>query len=307
MQGYAGKAESEFHIIHHNYMSGFIRNMPFFAASVGIHILLLMLITLKLNADLIKRFLDSEKVIEVELIQKNAIRSAESVTDFIKEKSDMPEIVKTEPVKVFSEKFYVKNIDLKSDVKILYKEKIADKNIVRSENVVKEVLTKNYEEPSVKAKILYYEKTDSDIKKDFNKSSNNSETSVKKGNPEESIDSSYGQKVALRTSDFSAVSDSAKYLADMAMSQNYELVRRLIEEKANRFVPVMYQKKLLEKKKRTAIVEIVLGENGYVSNHIIKKSTGLAEMDKSIKAILHLAEPYVYVPRPVDIELVFYE
>lgn len=280
-----------------------MRNLPFFVLSMSIHLIALMLITLKFDIDVVKKIVSDKSIVEVELVKDIRV-SVNSVINKISEKSDSPKIVRENPKEESKGELSIKNIDLKTSVKVLFDENVPDKSIYKSENIIKERVRENRKEPTLLTKILYVEK--GDIKNEFIKSSTNPELSSKEEVKYESSNP-FDMKISLKTSDQLAIKENVGSISDVSLTQDYDLVRRLIEEKANRFVPIVYQKKLQEKKKRTAVVELVLEESGYVRNHIIKKSTGLIEMDKCIRAILHLGEPYVFISRPIDIELVFYE
>ncbi|MCX7943019.1 MAG: hypothetical protein N2746_00710 [Deltaproteobacteria bacterium] len=193
-------------------------------------------------------------------------------------------------------------VTIKSDNKIFENKPIKFRELPKKDKLL------NKEVAEVISRIIYIEKADNNINPRSPADKKSEIESRSKDTNENFSNNNYtnihiGQNLLDITPNYKDIS----YLSEISVKQDYELVRRMIEEKANRFVPIVYQKKLMEKKRRTAIVEIILNEKGYVFSHIIKKSTGIKEMDKSINAILHLAEPYLYVPKPVDIELVFYE
>ncbi|MGB9599089.1 MAG: hypothetical protein ACP5QK_06480 [Myxococcota bacterium] len=285
-------------------MSTFFRKSPFFIASIVVHLIIFALITLRLNAEIIKEFFRQNTIIEVEVIksinESNPLKSVIDYRDTIREDSKLS-ISKDIEVKR-EDRLKSQISETKSTNYLNLKPTIPERKIIKAENNKKANPESDNREATITSRILYRLKSNPDIKIKGSEMLKNSIKVAEKSHMSE-------QESSLRvvTSKINEQRAPSKDFSEQLLSQDYELVRRMIEEKANKFVPVIYQKKLLEKKKRTAIVEMTLSENGYVNSHIIRKSTGIGEMDRSIRAILHLAEPYVYVPKPVNIELIFYE
>lgn len=281
-----------------------MKKSPFFFASVIVHLTILALITLKLNAEILKQLINKTNIIEVEMIKpaenKTTLISAIEYKDAIKEERKLFFSKNITPEKEDSLKPIKSEIKMNNSINT--KSIIPEQRITNTNSKTASNSEKNSNDAKLDTKILYKINSSPDI------------SINKEEKPKESIntkeDSSKVIKYAslgLTISNDNKTQQISDITSEQTFSQDYEIARRIIEEKANRFVPVIYQKKLLEKKKRTALVEMIINKNGYVNSHIIKKSTGLQNMDRSIRAILHLAEPYIYVPRPVNIELIFYE
>jgi outer membrane biosynthesis protein TonB len=280
----------------------FLSKSPFFLASILVHMGIFYLLSFLLIDDIIKRNEVRDKVIDVELIKiENPAKNS-----IIENNTQRPTFVTVRDSNL-------KDPDERVEKSVAIKE-IATDDINTKSNIFEGFITSKTKiarqkgdnqgsSPSIVSRIIYRDDPKPDIKKptdgrllahlSFQDKSPLSE--VSKSSPD-----------IQKSRDFHK-SDVSPTFSEQNLKQDYELARLFIQEKANRFVPVVYQKRLLEKKKRTAIVEVVLQKQGYVESHRILKSTGLVEMDNSIRAILHLAEPYIYVPTPVSIELIFLE
>ncbi len=278
------------------------RQIPFFLASIGIHIVVFALFSLRLDMDMVEKFIRDQSIIEVKLMDKAKTEEASrSIVEYKNNEHTQKELIyfKSENRDNVIGEFY--KSDYRINIHLMNKRSIPEKNIKESANRIKEKGINNDKTATLTTHILYLEKGRPDINIDHTQK--NTGNVMQQDYRDNWIKQDPG--IEYQYSD----NKNKDILADSktVLKQDYEMVRRLIEEKANKFVPIVYKRKLLEKKKRIALVQMIINHSGYVNNHILLKSTGLVEMDRSIHAILHLAEPYVFFPRPVDIEIVFYE
>lgn len=302
-------------------MLGMLRNLPFFAASVTVHITILAILFSKPDPNELKEPSDGEHIVEVELIKdverllvERSIISTEQ-PDLQKELVVQHSSVR-DPVPIMSIQRLRENTERNREMThrredfadplnrtIITNKKVSKSDTIKEERIQKERKELFAKEGSLSVRILYSNSDIPDINIKDRKMLTAGLSDVE----------STGDR-QLQSASLNIISDSgpssthsSRVILEKRLERDVELARILIQEKANRLVPVVYQKKLMEKRKRTAIVELILTQSGYVSHHNILKSTGLKEMDIAIRAILHLGEPYIYIPHPINIELTFLE
>lgn len=279
----------------------FVSKSPFFVASILVHLTIFYLFSLNFDRDIISKQVDTNRVIDVQLIDREQI-AKDSIVEYHTE-NPKQQTIQTTRTQEREDKEISVIVQKKTQDNINTNNTIPERNTNIKQQIQRETAKSESQGPTIVSKIIFRESTNPDIKKPTEKRLLAS-LSTGKASP---VDETSKSTLGLQESNESYKTDILPILSEQNLKQDYEMARMFIEEKANRFVPVIYQRKLLEKKKKTAVVEVVLQKNGYVESHKILKSTGIAEMDKSIRAILHLAEPYIYIPRPVSIELIFLE
>ncbi|MCX7957583.1 MAG: hypothetical protein N3B13_00860, partial [Deltaproteobacteria bacterium] len=242
-----------------NSMTVFLRKSPFFLASVIIHLIILMLITLRLDSEILKNSLRNIKFVEVELIkQKTREDSFRSVIEY-------KAVNESKHINAASEatnrNTWEKSKNTMSSalaVNIITKNRLSEKKVVLKESNLRNNPIKSDGDAMVVSRILYVKRSDTefmvknvaDVKPQMNIEAKDLKDRYE-ANPVNSGISTDNSHTAFNA--YTAFNNnSPSFSEEMSVSQDYEIVRRMIEEKVNRFVPLIYQKKLLEKKKRTA-------------------------------------------------------
>ena len=75
--------------------------------------------------------------------------------------------------------------------------------------------------------------------------------------------------------------------------------------KVRRITPWMYEAHRSAGLSGTAIITMKLNKRGYIERLFFHTKTGTRELDVTAQAIIHMGEPYPYVPQELAIEIKF--
>ncbi len=90
------------------------------------------------------------------------------------------------------------------------------------------------------------------------------------------------------------------------LHQDRERAIEQIERRIRRTMPMVYwNTSRKDQLVGRAVVRFRLNNGGYVASYELVASSGDLEVDKASRTVLHLAEPYMYVPGWVELSLAF--